>query len=1232
MNRKRIVTLLTLVALLLPHGASTGVAGAPALARGAPAASGYGLDTIESQQSALANGPQVLYTFREGSGTTVHDVSGEGAPLDLEISDGSAVSWIPGGGLIVNSATLIASVGPATKVIAACQGSNEITIEAWVKPANTTQEGPARIVTLSSDLYNRNFTLGQGLWGGRPGARYDVRLRTTATDDSGLPSLTTPDGSLTTELTHVVYTRDALGEAKIYVNGAEQASGTVGGDFSNWDAGFRLALANELTGDRPWLGEFHLVAIYDRVLSPSIGIEKTADPTVIYAGDTVTYTYTVTNYGNAALSDVAVSDDKCSLVSGPTEISGNGDGVLDPGEVWGYACITTLDQDTTNIATVAGTDPLGRTLRNTDTAFVDVIHPDIAIAKLPDTQVVVSGTNAVFTITVTNTGDVTLDDVTVADVPAPKCDADLGSLDAQDSSTYTCTVAGVLADFTNSATVTGTPPVGDDVSASDSADVTVVYPDLSVTKAVNWNGVTPDGSQEFEICITGPSHLGGDCQTAGYNGGILYWYDLTPGDYAVAETDPGGVWDVDIAGSPATVPGAGGSATASVTNTRKLGSLEVTKTVDWNGLPVDTGQTFEICITGPSYSSGDCQTVDYDGGTLSWSGLVPGDYTVTETGPGGAWDVDVIGSPATVPDGGGSASASVTNTHVLGRLDVTKRVNWNGVTPDEGQEFEVCITGPSHPSDDCRTVDYNGGILSWDGLVPGVYTVTETDPGSVWDVTITGSPATVSADGIVAQVRVTNARKLGSLEVTKTVDWNGVTPDPSQTFTICIEGPSHPSGDGCQTIGYIGGTLSWNGLIPGVYTVTETGPDNLWSVTITGSPATVPDDGGSASAGVTNTRKVGSLEVVKTVNWNGVTPDEGQEFEICIEGLSYPGGDCQTVGYEGGALSWDSLAPGVYTVTETSPGSAWDVTITGSPATVSANGGSAGVQVTNTRKLGRLSVAKTVDWNSFRRDRDQTFTICIAGPSYPSGDCQTVGYTGGALSWADLVPGVYTVTETAPSGPWDVTITGSPATVPEDGGSASASVLNYNRGGPIYLPLVLNNYVAAPDLVVEHIVVTSDSAQVVIKNQGNAPALSSSPFWVDLYVDPDPVPTGVNQTWDNLCDEGIVWGVDGGGALPLEPGETLTLTIGDAHYWPSLSNFPGSLPAGTPIYVQVDSANWHTTYGAVLEGHEIYGGAYNNIGGPVFSRSGAVGAGLSAELPSTSDRPPASTRRLPPRP
>jgi hypothetical protein len=145
--------------------------------------------------------------------------------------------------------------------------SNGLTIEAWVKPGDTSQDGPARIVTLSQDPYNRNFTLGQGLWGSYPSDLFDVRLRTTTTRDNGTPSLTTPAGLLTTELTHVVYTRGASGVARIYMGGVERVSGTLGGDLSNWDESYRLALGNELTGDRPWLGELHLVAIYDRALS-----------------------------------------------------------------------------------------------------------------------------------------------------------------------------------------------------------------------------------------------------------------------------------------------------------------------------------------------------------------------------------------------------------------------------------------------------------------------------------------------------------------------------------------------------------------------------------------------------------------------------------------------------------------------------------------------------------------------------------------------------------------------------------------------------------------------------------------------------------------------------------------------------------------------------------------------------------------------------------------------------
>ncbi len=189
--------------------------------------------------------------------------------------------------------------------------------------------------------------------------------------------------------------------------------------------------------------------------------------------------------------------------------------------------------------------------------------------------------------------------------------------------------------------------------------------------------------------------------------------------------------------------------------------------------------------------------------------------------------------------------------------------------------------------------------------------------------------------------------------------------------------------------------------------------------------------------------------------------------------------------------------------------------------------------------------------------------------------------------------------------------------------------------GTIYLPLVRNDPVVspvhAPDLVVERIIATSGNVWVVIKNQGDEPVLPEEAFWVDLYINPSSPPTAVNQTWAFLCDEGLVWGVPAS-ALPLGPGDTLTLTIGDAYYWPGQSSFSGFLPSDAAIYVQVDSANTATIYGAVLEGHEITGGPYNNVSGPVYPGAGMGEGWPKAGLPIAGGRAPAPPHSLPPRP
>lgn len=132
-----------------------------------------------------------------------------------------------------------------------------------------------------------------------------------------------------------------------------------------------------------------------------------------------------------------------------------------------------------------------------------------------------------------------------------------------------------------------------------------------------------------------------------------------------------------------------------------------------------------------------------------------------------------------------------------------------------------------------------------------------------------------------------------------------------------------------------------------------------------------------------------------------------------------------------------------------------------------------------------------------------------------------------------------------------------------------------------------------PDLVVQAADINRDgSVEVIIENVGALP--TTYPFWVDLCFDPDPIPTQANDIClDGRSKYGLVWHID----PYVQPGESITLTIGDPDFRPHLSRIPGSMPGGTPVYVQVDSANTEMSFGGVHEMHEVAGSGlpYNNI-------------------------------------
>jgi hypothetical protein len=115
---------------------------------------------------------------------------------------------------------------------------------------------------MSLDANVRNFMLGQ------EANTFAARFRAEGQTDwiNGIPTIFTTSGTATTLLTHVVHTHRSDGSEVLYIDGVQDLTFTRTGGLTEWDPTYPIVVANEAINDRAWLGELHLIAIYDRAL------------------------------------------------------------------------------------------------------------------------------------------------------------------------------------------------------------------------------------------------------------------------------------------------------------------------------------------------------------------------------------------------------------------------------------------------------------------------------------------------------------------------------------------------------------------------------------------------------------------------------------------------------------------------------------------------------------------------------------------------------------------------------------------------------------------------------------------------------------------------------------------------------------------------------------------------------------------------------------------------------
>ena len=226
--------------------------------------------TLASGGNRYEDAQIALWEFKEGTGTVAYDTSGVDPAIDLNLSQ--TVTWYGGWGITTNGGRAQGTTTASKKLYDVLQESGEFSIEAWVVPANVTQQ-EARIVSYSANTTNRNFTLQQNLY------NYDFLLRTNAADAQGNPlttlngdpALSTPDADevLQATLQHVVATYHPTDGRRIYVNGvlASNADPVPGGTFIDWQDTFALVLGSEVGGQGSFNGTLRLAAIHRRALT-----------------------------------------------------------------------------------------------------------------------------------------------------------------------------------------------------------------------------------------------------------------------------------------------------------------------------------------------------------------------------------------------------------------------------------------------------------------------------------------------------------------------------------------------------------------------------------------------------------------------------------------------------------------------------------------------------------------------------------------------------------------------------------------------------------------------------------------------------------------------------------------------------------------------------------------------------------------------------------------------------
>jgi len=640
------------------------------------------------------------------------------------------------------------------------------------------------------------------------------------------------------------------------------------------------------------------------------------------AGDTIPFSYLVTNTGTTTESNVAVSDNLVATVSCP-------DSSLAPGAsetCTGTYTATQADVDAgsvTNTATASGTDPLDTTITSaTSSVTVDASNATstLSLAKsTTSTGYAKAGDTIPFSYRVTNTGTTTETNIAVSDnliatVTCPHSSLAPGASETC-TGTYTATQADVDAgSVTNTASASGTNPQDTAVTSATSSvtvDASNATSTLSLTKSTTSTGYASAGDTipySYRVTNTGTTTESNIAVSDNLVATVSCPHStLAPG---ASETCTGTytVTQADVNAGSVT-----NTATASGTNPQDIAVTSASSSVT-----VQATGTSSLSLAKSTTSTGYAKAGD----------TIPYSYRVTNTGTTTESNVAVSDNKVTTvscPDSAlaPGASETCTGTYTVKQADVNSGSVTNTATAHGVNPKDIAVTSPSSS-----------------------VTVRATEATASLNLSMTAKPNTFTAAGQVLTYSLT-LTNTGTETLTHMTGHSSTLPSgvrcPQPPFTLA------PGAKVVCTETYT--TTAANVTAKSVTNTATASASNPQSVTVTSASATVVAR--LVPKSLVCTKVMGSATSTVTISGCNVPTAD----KLTYAAASAPKG---TALANGGTLTWaSSTKTTVFTINQRVTGGTACSTVPGTGeivATGSVTGGTAATAITSPGQLVSVSI------------------------------------------------------------------------------------------------------------------------------------------------------------------------------------------------------------------------------------------------------------------------------------